>query len=273
MLNKRTIHIFYDLLSTHSTLREIEDLFECEEILSDPFYKSNLVGARRSFADTYIKSLDLINTSDIRKVLNVIEIFFLNNEHNNVFQEDPRVQQLLKLLERDGFVFVNEKFKSISPTYIPKEIEGITIEYDIEHVNKDWVRSLDQVKTDPEGAITATRSMLESTLKWILDDTNVEYERKENLNQLYRRVAEQLNLAPDKHGDEIFKQILGSINGVISGLGSLRNEYGNSHGKSKVYYKPSERHAKFAINLSGTVCIYLFETYFTNVKESNKVSK
>lgn len=75
-----------------------------------------------------------------------------------------------------------------------------------------------------------------------------------------------LNLSPDQHGAESFKQILGSINGVVTGLGALRNAYGDSHGKGKMYYKPSERHAKFAINLSGTLCIYLIETYMINRK-------
>jgi hypothetical protein len=72
-------------------------------------------------------------------------------------------------------------------------------------------------------------------------------------------------LYPDQHGEEIFKQILGSINGVVIGLGTLRNAYGDAHGKGSKYYKPSERHAKFAINLSGTLCIYLLETYMYQI--------
>ncbi|WP_186576039.1 abortive infection family protein [Aquibacillus kalidii] len=266
MLHKRTIHTFYDLLSTHSTLNKIENLFECESIFQNEFYESSLTGDRRSLADNYVSSLDLTNASELRKILNVIEMFLLENEDNEFIQEDSRWKQLFKLLERDGFTFANGKLLSVNTIYIPKEIEEITSEFNIEHVKKDWERALDQAKADPEDAITATRAMLESTLKWILDDIGEEYDKKENLSQLYRRVAKQLNLSPDQHGEEIFKQILGSINGVVTGLGSLRNEYGDSHGKGKVYYKPSQRHAKFAINLSGTVCMYLLETYFANEK-------
>lgn len=270
MLNKRTIHTFYDLLSTHSTLTRIENLFECEEVFQDPFYVSTLNGDRRSLADNYVHSLDLSNTRDLQKMLNVIEMFFLENEDNEFVQDDNRRKQLFKLLERDGITLTNGKLQSVNSMYIPREIEIMTNKYDIEHVKKDWERALDQVGTDPEDAITATRAMLESTLKWILDDIGETYEKKDSLNLLYRKVAKKLNLSPDQHGEEIFKQILGSINGVITGLGSLRNEYGDSHGKGKVYFKPSERHAKFAINLSGTVCMYLLETYFANKELSIK---
>lgn len=264
MLSKRTIHVFYDLLSTHSTLSKIETLFECEEVYQDPFFESPLGGDRRALADNYVSSLNLSNSADLRKMLNVLEMFLLENEDNEFIQEDSRWKQLFKLLDRDGYTFVDGKLQLANSFYIPKEIEEITSEYNIKHVNNDWERALEQAEKDPEDAITATRSMLESTLKWILDNFGEEYDRKENLNQFYRKVSNHLNLSPDKHGEEIFKQILGSISGVITGLGSLRNEYGDSHGKGKVYYKPSERHAKFAINLSGTVCVYLLETYFAN---------
>ncbi|GAA0303689.1 hypothetical protein GGQ92_003210 [Gracilibacillus halotolerans] len=264
MLSKRTIHTFYDLLSTHSTLARIESLFECEEVFQNPFYVSPLSGDRRSLADNYLSTLDLSNYSETRKLLNVIEMFLLENEDNEFIKEDSRWKQLIKLLERDGFTLIKGKLQSNNSLYIPNEIDEITNTFDIEHVKNDWERALAQAETDPEDAITATRAMLESTLKWILDEIGEEYDQKENLSQLNRRVSKQLNLSPDQHGEETFKQILGSINGIITGLGSLRNAYGDSHGKGRTYYKPSERHAKFAINLSGTVCMYLLETYFAN---------
>lgn len=264
MLHKRTIHTFYDLLSTHSSTTRIENLFECESIFQNEFYEQSLSGQRRSLADNYVSSLDLSKASDLRKFFNVLEMYYLESEENEFIKEDIRWVQLFKLLERDGYSFVNGKVQYDNSTYIPNGIEDLTSEYNIEHVENDWKRALSQAKTDPEDAITATRAMLESTLKWILDDIEEEYEDTDNLSQLYKKVATILNFSPDQHGEQTFKQILGSINGVITGLGALRNSYGDSHGKGKKNYKPSERHAKFAINLSGTLCIYLLETYIAS---------
>jgi hypothetical protein len=153
-------------------------------------------------------------------------------------------------------MFLRIEIQYENTTTIPQELESFIGEYNIEHVENDWRRALNQVKYDPEDAITATRAMLESALKWILDDIGAIYKETDNLGQLFKNVAQFLSLSPDQQGEEIFKQILSSINGVVTGLGVLRNAYG----KGMVYYNPSERHSKFAINLSGTLCIYLLET-------------
>lgn len=77
--------------------------------------------------------------------------------------------------------------------------------YNIEHVENDWNRALSQAKTDTEDAITATRAMGESMLKWILGDIGEDYKETDNLSQLYKKVAQLLNLSPDQHGAEILK--------------------------------------------------------------------
>ncbi|MGG1678441.1 abortive infection family protein [Neobacillus sp. NRS-1170] len=264
MLSKRTIYTFYDLLSGYTSLARIQKLFECENIFEAEAHVSSLSGQRRSLADSYVSSLNLDNPNDLRKLFNVVEMLYTEFEENEYFLKDTIWKQFIKLLERDGYSFVNGKVQYENTTYIPKEIEKFTEVYNIEHVETDWNRALNQAKTDPEDAITAARAMVESTLKWILDDIGETYKDTDNLSQLYKKVAQLLNLSPDQHGTEIFKQILGSINGVVTGLGALRNAYGDSHGKGKVYYRPSERHAKFSINLSGTLCIYLLETYLVN---------
>jgi hypothetical protein len=264
LISKRTLYVFYDLLSGYGTLREIEKLFEGEEIFKSEEYVSSFSGQRRSLADEYIRSLDLNNGSDVKKLLQVFEMFYIEHENNEYFKNDLQWKQFQILLERDGYNFIGNSISQIA-SYIPIEIKEIASSYNIEHVEKEWERALKQAKIDPEDAITATRSMVESTLKWILEKSKVEYDHSDNLNHLYKKVSRSLNLYPDQHGEEIFKQILGSINGVVTGLGSLRNAYGDAHGKGIKYYKPSERHAKFAINLSGTLCIYLLETYMYQI--------
>ncbi|WP_176473265.1 hypothetical protein [Niallia circulans] len=42
-------------------------------------------------------------------------------------------------------------------------------------------------------------------LKWILDDIGEDYKETDILSQLYKKVAQLLNLSPDQHGAEILK--------------------------------------------------------------------
>lgn len=133
--------------------------------------------------------------------------------------------------------------------------------YDEAGVNEAWTKALDRRLTDPEGAITSARSLLETVCKHILDDINVSYDRNVDMSELYKLVAKELKLAPDQHSEQIFKQILKGCSSVVNGLGTLRNRFGDSHGQGKNPVKPSDRHALLAVNLAGSVSVFLIQTW------------
>jgi hypothetical protein len=128
-------------------------------------------------------------------------------------------------------------------------------------IKNEWTKALDRKATDPEGAITMSRTLIETTCKSILDKLSVKYDDKLELPKLYKLTANQLKLGPSQHTEVIFKQILNGCQSVVEGLGTLRNKLSDSHGKKEVAAKPSERHAELAVNLAGTMTIFLFESY------------
>ena len=140
-------------------------------------------------------------------------------------------------------------------------IAGTLSQLDLSDVLQNWQRSLDRRFADPEAAITSARTLLESTCKHILTEENEPYQEDWDLPRLYKTVARRLNLAPDQHTEQIFKQILGGCQTVVEGLGSIRNKLGDAHGKSPKTVKPTERHAKLAVNLAGTMSTFLIETW------------
>ena len=127
-----------------------------------------------------------------------------------------------------------------------------------------WNRIHQRIESDPEGAITTSRALLESTCKHILDELSIDYAGDDDLNKLYKKTSGSLNLSPSIHKEQIFKQILSGCGTVINGFAALRNEFGDAHGKGRGYVKPSRRHADLAVNLSGTICTFLIETFETN---------
>lgn len=131
---------------------------------------------------------------------------------------------------------------------------------DSPHVADAWQNAYNRRVNDPEGAITSARTLLESVCKHILDVANAAFDDAWDLPKLYKVAAEKLNLSPSQHDDQIFKQILGGCQSVVSGLGALRNKLGDAHGKGKTHVKPSERHAALAVNLAGTVATFLITT-------------
>lgn len=129
-------------------------------------------------------------------------------------------------------------------------------------VHEGWERALSRRQQDPEGAITAARTLLESVCKHILDEKGVQYDTKNlDIHQLYKKASTQLNLSPDQHTEGLFKKILGGCSAVASGLGELRNRHGDAHGKERGRIRPAPRHAELAVNLAGSLALFLVKTH------------
>jgi hypothetical protein len=148
--------------------------------------------------------------------------------------------------------------------------EGVTDSLAVlssEHVQAAWQKALDRRQSDPEGAITAARTLLESVCKHILDDLGIAYEDKDDLPALYDKTAKALNLSPSQHTEDAFKRILGGATSVVQGLGSLRNKASDAHGAGRKGVKPLPRHATLAVNLAGSVAQFLVETWAARTGE------
>ena len=156
---------------------------------------------------------------------------------------------MLELLERTG--------SAPSDHVISVAIE----KFDSANIQAAWSKALERRASDPEGAITMARTLLESVCKHILEEAASPYDDSPDMNKLYRQTSERLNLAPSQHTEQVFKQILGGCTAVVEGLGALRNRLSDSHGKGKARVKPASRHAELAVNLAGALAIYLLATW------------
>ncbi len=161
-----------------------------------------------------------------------------------------------------------ENFKYIPKTTsaIGNQTEAALRIIDSPHLQELWNKAVARISSDPEGTITVSRSILESTCKHILDKMKLSYDDKMDLPDLYKLTAKSLNLSPDQHTEKIFKQILSGVGSVVHGFGSLRNKLSDSHGVGINKSKPSIRHARLALNLGMSVSIFLMETYENTFK-------
>lgn len=133
--------------------------------------------------------------------------------------------------------------------------------FDSEGVHAVWTKALNRRNSDPEGAITVARTLLETVCKRVLDEVRISYTDKEDLPKLYSMTAMALNLAPSQHSEEAIRAILGSAMAVINGIGTLRNKLSDSHGRGGRPVRPSPRHASLAVNMAGALAIFLVETH------------
>lgn len=119
--------------------------------------------------------------------------------------------------------------------------------------------------------MTAARPLLESVCKTILDEMEIDYEDKTDLPKLYHQTADELNLAPGQYSEELFRKILGNCQSVVGTLGAIRNAHSDAHGDGKASYKSASRHAELAVNLAGSMAMFLVRTW-ENASESAQPS-
>jgi hypothetical protein len=181
----------------------------------------------------------------------------------------------------DFWSFIQPKFSTYRErrAYLTEEFDGLLTRLELgaspveavasaamarlsaEEVARIWEKAVARRANDPEGAITAARTLVESVCKHILDEAAVGYPDNADLPALYGLVARELQLSPNQQSEQIFKQILGGCNSVVDGLAGLRNRLSDAHGRGRANVKPASRHAGLAVNLAGALATFLLETW------------
>ena len=200
-------------------------------------------------------------------------------ERRDEADQERIVGKLNPILRRDGFFLAPSGKISGYPIYKVNEtlaggeqpaddlISNTLLSFDDSGVHAAWQKALDRRANDPEGAITAAKTLLETVCKHIIEGTGGSYGDNDDLPKLSAAAAECLNLAPSQHSEKVFKSILGNCQSVVSNLAAIRNKLGDSHGQGKRPIKPSSRHAELAVNLAGSMALFLVSTL--NARQEN----
>jgi len=118
---------------------------------------------------------------------------------------------------------------------------------------------------DPSQAISSCKSLIEATIKHVLEELGEPYDERANLPALTRQVQMSLKVHPDTiaptvKGRDTIVRILGSLSQVSVGVAELRNEYGIDHGRTRSSRGLGPRHAGLAFGAAQTLCRFLLET-------------
>jgi hypothetical protein len=162
---------------------------------------------------------------------------------------------------RDSMTPIFNHLEGVHRAPVDTVASDVLQKFDADGVHIVWEKALVRRHTDPDGAITSARTLLETVCKRILDEEGETYSDKEDLPALYKALAMKLQIAPSQHTEDAFKRILGGATSVVEGLGSLRNKIGDAHGQGGKPVRPSARHAQLAVNLAGAMATFLVDTW------------
>lgn len=196
--------------------------------------------------------------------------------------QKARVEAINRHLQHDGYRLTRVGSMFGSPLYAvtahaigsPADaaISMALERFEPEQIHVRWTAALDRRSTDPAGAITLARTLLEDVCRWLLEELGEQPGNQDDLPALYRKLAKRLKLAPDDHSEQVFKQILGSCQQVVELLGALRNKLGDADGSGPRRAKPAGRHAELAVNLAGSMATFLVATWEARKDAANLVA-
>jgi|TARA_R110000744_G_scaffold302108_3_gene411114 hypothetical protein len=146
------------------------------------------------------------------------------------------------------------------------ELAGLSEVIDFDTVSRDLARALASSQSDPEDAVTAACSTVESVCRSILIELELPLPAKKDVQALYNAVKQPLGLSPDRSDiDPLIaadvRQILSGLATVIAGVGALRTHGGDAHGREKGFARIDARIARLSIHSASTAALFLIETW------------
>lgn len=186
------------------------------------------------------------------------ELFSLDAQNIKIVTEYINLEEWLK--QNDSKLHI----KIFGSTNIFLQLtneKAVKNSFDLEQSIRRITVSMD---SNPELAVGATKEMIESVLKCILE-AHQEAIGKDELPQLLKRTQKILKLDPsdtdsNKDGADIIKRTLSNLGQIVTGISELRNIYGTGHGRAKRSGITS-RHAKLVVGAGATLATFLMETF------------
>ncbi|MDX9719197.1 MAG: abortive infection family protein [Myxococcota bacterium] len=187
----------------------------------------------------------------------------------------PKWLKLVRSTKKDASVAVEQAIRDCTPAdsairdirwvgqvpHVPtpdqERFAELIADFDAPHLQAAWRKALERKTTDPDGALTAARTLLETACKYVLDHDEVAYDDKADGPVLFARAAAHLGLSPKQQGAESLRKVLGACQAIVQGLCELRNQLGDAHGKRANAPSVEPEQAEFAVNVAGALSTFL----------------
>lgn len=146
------------------------------------------------------------------------------------------------------------------------DAHAIATKFDFDTVLDEIERARAFIEDDPEDAITAACSLVESVCRSILVELNLPLPKDLSVAPLYRAVREPLGLSPDKdlpdsrNVDDV-RTVLAGISNAVGGIGALRTHSGDAHGREKGTARVDARIARLAVSSASALAVFLIESW------------
>lgn len=130
----------------------------------------------------------------------------------------------------------------------------------LDEIEKEFDRALENVEADPPAAITAACSILEALFKVIIAEEGLTLPSDQSVLPLWKVVQGHLGLEPGKATDPDDRKMLQGLATTIDGIAGRRTKAGSAHGRSPGAPTVEARHARLAVHAAHTIVRFVMES-------------
>ena len=128
-------------------------------------------------------------------------------------------------------------------------------------VRNQWFVAASRVATSPSGAVTAARSLVESTCRTILEELGHAPDSSGDLGRLFKQARGALGIDVTPTSPNATHRILNGFTQTIDGLASLSNIGGDRHGLAGGDRIADHSLASMAVHAAGTMSLFLVHVH------------
>jgi hypothetical protein len=130
---------------------------------------------------------------------------------------------------------------------------------DVEYARDAWARALDRRRDDPQGAIAAARTLLETACRRVLDGKSAQNPGADKLSRLYELAADNPSIVDGRPTEDSFKIILDGCRSIVRGLEAVEDRLAAADRPSENSTELSAAQRALIIDLAGAIATFLLE--------------
>lgn len=130
-------------------------------------------------------------------------------------------------------------------------------------VRENWWKIGSRIAGNPDAAMTAARTLLESTCKTILDEIGEKPDESGDLPRLTKQTIRSLGF-PEGPRDQPTKQLISGLATAISAVAGISNSAGDRHGQVGGSVLRDVCLAEFVAHSCGSIAVFLIRKHLLN---------
>lgn len=260
------IAIIAEQLPTFETHAALDNLFLYADAPGEPPEGSKTVKTQ-----TWLRRINKESDDPIRILGKLIESYMEipspDEKEIDFFGEkisNPKFDfkcKLSSMLDKYNLIYITGGIISDGSAAPSRSLFELIKGRDIPSIDAEFIRAIANVNSEPREAVSAACNILESIFKVYIDDEGLVKPQKQDLQNVWKVVKEDLGFDPKLVQDDDLKKTLSGILSIVDGIGAFRTHASSAHGEGRKMYKLKPRHARLAIHSAHTIALFVLETW------------